>query len=202
MPFVPGWALANRSECLGPPGRSHRSVAVARTILSGSIAIGVLGGIVWLMATADGPWDRMSNVAASGPSRLNDAIPIGMDRKDLPPADWMARSVSVGTRVDERREGLTINHRVLEMRSVERPARVIAAGSALVYTDAPELQEKVNDVLDGRVFVKPGSDSLFAIGRLVAARIVRIGADGRVRSVEDVRVSFVGFNIEAERGQH
>lgn len=174
-----------------------------RSIIVGSVSLSVASGIVWLMATADGPWDHSGpSKSSSEPSRVSVDIPVGMDRKDLPAPDWVARSVTIGIREDERREGLTINHRVLTMRGVERPQRVIGTTASLVYTDASELKSRVNNVLDGTVSVRPGSEATFAIGRLVAARIVRLGADGRVRDVEDARVAFVNFTIDEPRGQH
>jgi hypothetical protein len=128
-------------------------------------------------------------------------VPIGMDRRAVPTPNWIARQATIGTREDIRREGALILHKVLQMRHLQRPPKVLQANTTLIYADADELLSRVDDALDGRVPVKPGTDALFALGRLVPVRIVRLGADGRVRSVEDARVSFVGFNFEEPPGQ-
>ncbi len=144
----------------------------------------------------------------SGPGGLSDEpatiaveVPLGTDRRDVPRPTWVARQVTIGTREDVRREGALILHKVLQMRSLERPPKVLQANTTLIYAETEELLDRVEAALDGRVEVKPGIDALFALGRLAPVRIVRLGADGRVRSVEDARVSFVGFSFEDRGGR-
>ncbi len=125
-----------------------------------------------------------------------DAITIGTAIKDVVPPDWVARSAEVGIRRDERDSGLILKHQVLHMSGVEHPKSVgsVGPGKVLVYTNAPELEERVGDVLDGRIPLKRGAEATFALGRLVNARLVRISPDGRVSSIEDARVTFVTFS--------
>jgi hypothetical protein len=123
-------------------------------------------------------------------------VEVGTAVKDIAPPDWVARSAEVGIRRDERDSGLILKHQVLHMAAVERPKTIgsIGPGKVLVYTSAPELEERLNEVLDGRIPLKRGTEATFALGRLVSAQLVRISADGHVASVEDVRVTFVSFS--------
>lgn len=168
-----------------------------RTLFGGLIGAAVLGGLVWTMATTDGPWDRSSKgQGGSGRPRPELAIRTGLDRREIPTPTWIAKSVEIGVRPDQRREGLTINHRVLELRSVSRPERVLPTSAVLVYSSAPELDARIDDVLDGAVPLNPGSPGLFAIGRLAEVRLVRLTSTGQVGSIDDVRVSFVSLTRE------
>jgi hypothetical protein len=168
-------------------------MASLKSVTGGMIGAAVLGGLVWTLATTEGPWDRgASRDGRPRQPRPELDIRVGMDRKELPKPDWVARSVGIGIRRDARREGLTINHRVLELKHPLVPERVIPSWATLVYTPSTELEEKVNAVLSGEIPVKAGMQSLFAIGRLVDVRMVHLDADGRVQLFEDVRVSFVG----------
>jgi hypothetical protein len=163
-----------------------------RHAATGATGLAVLVGIGWLLANTEGPWDRgASSGGGSAAPREELAIVVGMDRSDLPRPDWVAKKAEIGIRADERREGLTINHRVLVLHEAERPQRVLSSSSTLVYTPATELEGRVNDVIDGTIPVNPGMEAMFAIGRLVEARIVRLDGQGKVRAVEDARVSFV-----------
>ncbi|MBL9118339.1 MAG: hypothetical protein JNL80_00310 [Phycisphaerae bacterium] len=178
-------------------------MAPLRSYLGISIGAALLGGVAWLMASVDGPWDRSSN-GRGGPAQPRDdlAIRVGMDRSELPKPDWVAKQVSIGIRSDVRREGLTINHRVLELRDAEWPERILPSSATLVYTPSYEMEGRVNAVLSGDVPVNPGMESLFAIGRLVEGRLVRLDGRGRVSSIEDVRVSFVSVTRPLTQGEH
>lgn len=122
---------------------------------------------------------------------------VGMTVGELPPPNWVAIGAESTERRDERRSGLILRHQALHMNEVERPTslRSLGAGHVLIYASAPELRQKVDDVLDGRIPLSRGLEATFAIGRLVPADIVRLGPDGRVREIETVRVTFVAFTI-------
>lgn len=176
-------------------------MATMRGITGGSIGVAVLGGLIWVMATSDGPWDRTGGGGSNVQKRDELEIRTGMDRTEIPRPDWVVKSASIGRRADERREGLTINHRVLELRAAVRPERVLPGGSTLIYTPHPELEEKVNGVLDGDTPVSPGMEAMFAIGRLADVRMVRLDGQGKVASIEDARVSFVTVTRTPQPGE-
>jgi hypothetical protein len=142
-----------------------------------------------------------TSAAAIAVSRLVvDSAPrpaVGMRTSELPPPSFVAREASVSTRRDERASGLVFHHRLLRLEAVTRtgPMSMIPAGSALVYAGGPELEDRVQAVLDGRVPVERGLEATFAVGRLVPAEIVRIGPDGRVASIESTRVAFVSITL-------
>lgn len=177
-------------------------MAPLRSHIGMSIGITLLGGLAWLMASVDGPWDRTSSGGGPAQSRDELAIRVGMDRSELPKPDWVVRQAAIGIRSDVRREGLTINHRVLELRDAEWPGRILPSSATLVYTPSNELEGRVNAVLSGDVPVNPGMESLFAIGRLVEGRLVRLDGRGRVSSIEDVRVTFVSVTRPLTQGEH
>lgn len=178
-------------------------MAPLRSYLGLSIGAALLGGLAWLMASVDGPWDRSSS-GGGGPAQRRDelSVRVGMDRSELPRPDWVVKQAAIGIRSDVRREGLTINHRVLELRDAEWPGRILPSSTTLVYTPSYELEGKVNAVLSGDVPVNPGMESLFAIGRLVEGRLVRLDGRGRVSGIEDVRVSFVSVTRPLAQGEH
>jgi hypothetical protein len=166
----------------------------------------LLGGaaisIAWLGRFESASGERRGATGLSDePPTISVAVAIGMDRREVPRPAWIARQASIGTREDIRREGALILHKVLQMRHLERPPKVLQANTTLIYAETDALLARVDDALDGRVEVKPGIDALFALGRLAPVRLVRLGPDGRVRSVEDARVSFVGFSFEERAGQ-
>ncbi len=162
----------------------RRSYGIASTVL-GLAALSLL--FVALSYWSDEP------VGKDKPTRTL-SVRVGMDAKELPPPNWIARSADIGVRWDERRQGLLLKHQVLQLKSVDYPpARLRPGGSTMIFTDSSELQERVNDVLEGRIPVNPGADGTFAVGRLVGATLVRLDATGHVRAVEDVRVSFVAL---------
>lgn len=166
-------------------------MVTGRSILGGGVAAALLGGLAWVMATSDGPWDKSSQSGDGVQPRVEQGIVVGMDRVDLPRPDWIVKIAEIGIRPDERREGLTINHRVLVLRNVSKVERVLPGSSTLIYTPHPELEKAVNQVLMGDVPVKPGFEAMFAIGRLVEVRIVQLDGQGKVKRIEDARVSFV-----------
>jgi hypothetical protein len=171
------------------PRRSHTS---SRSAVAFGIAVGVAAAVFvgWVVATAGDPREGRSALADLD-------VAVGMRGDQLPQPDWIAKSTSIDVRNDERREGLLLRHRVLELMSVAfPPPRVRPAGSTLVFTDAPELQSKVNDVLERRIPVAPRTEATFAIGRLVHATLVRLDGDGRVASIDTVNVSFVRLTHE------
>lgn len=127
------------------------------------------------------------------------SVEVGMDAKELPAPNWIARDASIGVRLDERRHGLLLKHQVLTLRSVAYPpVHLRTARGTLVYTDAGELESRINDVLDGTVRVNAGADGTFAIGKLVVATLVKLDPKGRVRDVQEVRVSFVSMTHDRD----
>ncbi len=160
------------------------------------ITLAVIAGIAALLVWNDQPLKDRPRIAD-----LN--IKAGMDGKTLPAPDWIAKSVKLVPRIDVRREGFKLKHQVLAMTSVARPsARLRPAGATLVFTDASDLEDRVNDVLDGTVPVNPGTKATFALDRLAVVTLVKLDATGTVATVEEVRVSFVEFTHNTLVAQH